>query len=98
VVKGIQRHVTFHVLPGKVAEFEQFFVQEYHPAMAATEGFLQASLLKDAAEPQDLIMVLRFDTLESAAAWRNSAGHAALKPRLKSLYSASELEVYEVLA
>jgi heme-degrading monooxygenase HmoA len=95
---AIERHVTFHVLPDKTETFEQFFQSEYRPAMAQTAGFIKAGLLKDTENPQDLTMVLRFDSLESAAAWRASKRHASLKPALKSLYEGSELKVFEVLA
>lgn len=94
---GIERHVTFHVLPEKIEEFERFFENEYRPAMANTEGFIKAELLKGMENPQDLKMVLRFESLESAAVWRASATHSALKPKLKSLYDGSELKVYEVI-
>jgi heme-degrading monooxygenase HmoA len=97
MANGIERHVTFHALPDKLNEFVRFFEQEYRPAMAKTEGFLKADLLKDTENTLDVKMVLRFDSLESAAAWRASDIHTALKPRLKALYSGSELEVYEVL-
>jgi heme-degrading monooxygenase HmoA len=95
--RGIERHVTFHVLPEEVGEFELFFEKEYRPAMATTDGFIKASLLKDAENPQDLKMVLRFESSESAARWRASEAHTALKPRLKSMYSGSELKVYEII-
>jgi len=94
---AIERHVTFHVLAGKIEQFEQFFQSRYRPAMAQTEGYIKAELLKDAENLDDLMMVLRFDSQESAAAWRSSERHAALKPTLKSLYDGSELKVYEVL-
>ncbi len=94
---GIERHVTFHVLPEQVEEFENFFEMEYRPAMEKTKGFIKAELLKDTENPQDLQMVLRFESNDAAADWRASESHAALKPRLKSLYSSSELKVYEVL-
>jgi heme-degrading monooxygenase HmoA len=95
---AIERHVMFHVLTGKTKDFEQFFQSEYRPAMAQTAGYIKAELLKDTENPQDLTMVLRFDSPESAAAWRASERHAALKPTLKSLYDGSELKVFEVLA
>jgi len=94
---GIERHVTFHVLPEKAEEFELFFDSEYRPAMAITEGFIKAELLKEMDKPQDLKMVLRFESIESAAVWRASAAHSALKPKLKSMYDGSELKVYEVI-
>lgn len=43
-------------------------------------------------------MVLRFESLQAAAAWRESEAHPALKPQLKSMYTESELNVYDVLA
>jgi antibiotic biosynthesis monooxygenase (ABM) superfamily enzyme len=94
----IERQVTFHVLPGREAEFETFFQQQYRPAMAKTSGFIKADLLRDAENHTDLMMVLRFDSVDSAAAWRASPEHEALKPHLKSLYSGSELKVYQVRA
>ena len=95
---SIERHVTFHVLPGKEAEFETFFQEQYHPAMAKTKGFIKAELLRDAENQSDLKMVLRFDSSASAADWRGSEAHQALKPHLKSLYNSSELKVYQVRA
>lgn len=95
--KGIERHVTFHVLPGKEAEFENFFESDYRPAMKQVNGFIKAELLKDTDNPQDLQMVLRFESDQAAANWRASDSHAALKPRLKSLYDESELKVYQVI-
>jgi len=96
--RGIERHVTFHVLPEAVDEFEKFFEQEYRPAMKNTNGFIKAELLKDTENPQDLKMVLRFESSDAAADWRASESHAVLKPRLKSMYSGSELKVYEVIS
>jgi heme-degrading monooxygenase HmoA len=93
----IERHVTFHVLPGKEDEFARFFVEEYRPAMERTVGFIQASLLKDTEQEQDLMLTLRFDSLDAAAAWRASSLHRELKPHLKSLYNGSELKVHEVV-
>lgn len=95
--KGIERHVTFHVLPGKVSQFEEFFARDYQPTMSQMPGFIKAELLKDNDNPQDLQMVLRFETEEAAASWRASEPHAALKPKLKSLYDGSTLKVYQVL-
>jgi heme-degrading monooxygenase HmoA len=95
---GVERHVTFHVSPDKVEEFEQFFQDEYRPAMANTTSFIKAELLKDKENPQDLQMVLRFESSEAAGNWRASDSHAALKPHLKSLYDGSDLKVYEFIA
>ena len=40
--RGIERHVSLHVLPGKVDEFENFFESDYRPAMAQMTGFIKA--------------------------------------------------------
>jgi len=40
--------------------------------------------------------LLRFESLDAAAAWRTSGAHQDLKPHLKSLYNGSELKVLEV--
>ena len=93
----IERHVTFHVLPNKGDEFARFFEEEYRPAMAKTEGFLKAGLLKDMDFGQDFMMVLRFESLDAAAAWRASSLHEELKPHLKSLYEGSEVLVLDVV-
>lgn len=93
----IERHITFQVLPEEVEKFGIFFKQEYRPAMENTNGFVKAELLKDMENPQDLKMVLRFESSDAAAGWRASESHAALKPRLKSMYSDSEIKVYEVI-
>lgn len=61
-------HVTFHTLPGNAVEFKQIFKAELRPAMAETAGFIQAGLLGESEKPLYLMMVLRFDSLESAAA------------------------------
>lgn len=95
--KGIERHVTFHVLPGKESEFEEFFTRDYQPAMALMPGFIKAELLQDNDKANDLQMVLCFESEEAAAGWRASEQHAALKPKLKSLYDGSELKVYQIL-
>jgi heme-degrading monooxygenase HmoA len=93
----IERHITFHVLPEAVQEFRKFFEREYRPAIATIKGFIKANLLLDTENPQDFNMVLRFESVDAAADWRASELHVALKPRLKSMYSDSELKVYEII-
>ncbi|MFN2119704.1 MAG: antibiotic biosynthesis monooxygenase family protein [Anaerolineales bacterium] len=94
----IQRHVTFAVLPDKAAEFEKLFADEYRPAMASMKGFCAVDLLRREDQPLEYQMVIRFESAETAAGWRNSPAHQELKPRLKSLYSQSTLEVFDVIA
>lgn len=94
----IERHVTFSVLPEKATEFEQLFINEYRPAMSSTTGFVKAGLLRDQDEPKQYCMVICFDSIQNAYAWRASAEHQALKPKISILYQDSSLKVYEVIA
>ena len=94
----IERHVTFEVLQGKEEAFEQFFVNEYRPAMSRMAGFVRLELLRESEAPSSYQMTIRFETLETAAAWRSSPEHQALSPKLKALYSGSQVQVYEVIA
>lgn len=94
----IERHVTFEVLQGKEDAFEQLFIQEYRPAMSRMAGFVRLELLCESEAPNKYQMTIRFDTTENAAAWRASPEHQALSPRLKALYTTSQVQVYEVIA
>ncbi len=94
----IERHVTFVVHPDKIQEFEELFTQAYRPAMAGMPGYLKVDLLRDNDSPTSYQMVIRFESAETASAWRLSEAHQALSPRLKALYSDSQLQVYEVVA
>jgi antibiotic biosynthesis monooxygenase (ABM) superfamily enzyme len=94
----IERHVTFDVFPEKIQDFERLFVDEYRPAMASMPGYLKVELLREQENPNHYQMVIRFDSTDSAAAWRSSSAHQALSPKLKSLYSASQLQVYDFIA
>jgi len=94
----IERHVTFDVIPEKAKEFETFFVEEYRPAMAQTPGFIQASLLRAQEQPARYVMALRFDSPESAAAWRASEAHQALRPKLSAFHRGTTLVVFDVIA
>lgn len=55
-------------------------------------------LLRAQATPTEYHMVIRFESAETAAAWRASDAHQALSTRIKALYSASHLAVYDVVA
>jgi heme-degrading monooxygenase HmoA len=94
----IERHITFDVDPDKTQEFEHLFDAEYRPAMTLMPGFLKVELLREQENLTKYKMVIRFTTSEEAAAWRSSSEHRALSPKLKALYSASQLEVYEVIS
>lgn len=94
----IERHVTFDVLPNKEDEFERLFSNEYRPAMARLPGFIKVELLREQENPARYHMVIRFTSCDEAAAWRSSSAHQVLSPKLKALYSASQLQVYEVMA
>jgi len=94
----IERHVTFHVIPGKERDFETLFKEEYSVAMSKQPGFVSVVLLKEHEKEAVYQMVIRFQSLETAAAWRDSAEHKALSPKIKALYSESSIQVYEVIA
>jgi antibiotic biosynthesis monooxygenase (ABM) superfamily enzyme len=94
----IERHVTFNVIPGKEKDFETLFKEEYSIAMSKQSGFVSLVLLKEHEKEAIYQMVIRFQSLETAAAWRDSAEHKALSPKIKALYSESSIQVYEVIA
>ncbi len=93
----IERHVTFNVTPGKEKDFEALFRNDYGPAMARQPGFVSVTLLKEHDKEAVYQMVIRFQSLETAAAWRDSADHKGLSPRIKALYKDSSVQVYSVL-
>jgi antibiotic biosynthesis monooxygenase (ABM) superfamily enzyme len=94
----IERHVTFNVFPGKEKEFETLFKEEYGIAMSRQPGFVSVTLLREHGKEAVYQMVIRFQSLETAAAWRDSSDHKALSPRVKALYGESTVQVYEVIA
>jgi heme-degrading monooxygenase HmoA len=94
----IERHVTFTVLADKTSDFEKLFVAEYRPAMAAMPGFLRVDLLRLSDQATQYQMLIRFESAEAAAAWRGSAAHQSLQPKIKALYGESHLQVYDVIA
>ena len=94
----IERHVTFDVLPNMGMDFEKLFTDKYRPAMSRQPGFVKVELLREQENPNRYQMIIRFLTTEDATAWRNSPDHQAISPRLKALYSNSQLQVYDVIA
>jgi len=94
----IERHVTFEVIPGKEQAFEDLFRSSYSVAMSKQPGFVAVSLLRETETPTRYQMTIRFETLETAAAWRDSADHKALSPVIKALYTSSSVVVYDVVA
>lgn len=94
----IERHVTFDVFPEKAQEFESLFSGQYRPAMAKSPGFVRVELLRLKEDQQRYQMVIRFNSEEEAAAWRSSAAHQTLQPKLKHLYGNSHLQVFDVIA
>jgi heme-degrading monooxygenase HmoA len=94
----IERHVTFEVYPEKADQFKTLFIEEYRPAMASMPGFVRVELLREQENPLKIQMTIRFESAETASAWRESQVHKSLSPRLKELYKESQLVVFEVLA
>ena len=93
----IERHVTFNVIPGKEKDFEALFKEAYSVAMSKQPGFVSVTLLKEHEKEVVYQMVIRFESLETAAAWRDSGEHQELSPRLKALYRSSAVQVYRVV-
>lgn len=93
----IERHVTFNIFLEKEKEFEALFKAEYSVAMSRQPGFVSVTLLKEHQKEAVYQMVIRFQSLETAAAWRDSSDHKALSPRIKALYKESTVQVYEVI-
>jgi antibiotic biosynthesis monooxygenase (ABM) superfamily enzyme len=94
----IERHVTFEVIPGKEQAFEDLFKSSYSTAMSKQRGFVSVGLVRELEAPTRYQMVIRFDTLENAVAWRDSADHKAISPVIKALYSGSSVVAYSIIA
>ncbi len=56
------------------------------------------NVLKEHEKDAVYQMVIRFQSIETAAAWRDSSDHKALSPKIKALYKESTVQVYEVIA
>ena len=97
-MKMIERHVTFNVIPGKEEDFEALFKDAYGIAMSKQPGFVSVVLLKEHEKEAVYQMVIRFQSLETAAAWRDSGDHKTLSPKIKAFYKESTVQVYEVVA
>lgn len=94
----IERHVNFNVIAEKSQQFEDFFREHYRPAMMKSEGFVGVELIQEMEEPTCYQMLIRFENLDQAAAWRNSEAHKALSPVLKSFYTSSDVTVYKFIS
>ncbi len=94
----IERHVTFEVIPGKEQAFEDLFRSSYSTAMSKQRGFVSVGLVRETEIPTRYQMVIRFQTLDDASAWRDSADHKALSPVIHALYTGSSVVVYTVVA
>jgi heme-degrading monooxygenase HmoA len=94
----IERHVSLAVLPGRTAEFERFFVEQYRPPALAMRGLIECGLLREAEHPDRYQFVFRWETPEDAVAWRVSEAHQALQPALNALVSGMEIIAYAKVA
>jgi len=66
--------------------------------MSKQPGFVSVTLLKEHEKDVIYQMVIRFQSLETAAAWRDSDDHKALSPKIKALYKESTVQVYEAIS
>ncbi len=94
----IERRVTFNVISGRQKDFETLFQEEYCKAMSKQPGFVSVTLLKEQEKETVYQMAIRFESLATAAAWRDSADHKALAPKIKALYADNSIVVYDVIA
>jgi heme-degrading monooxygenase HmoA len=94
----IERHVNFEVIEEKSHQFEDFFNEQYRPAMMRSDGFVGVELIQELEKPTRYQMLIRFQSLDHAAAWRNSEAHKALSPTLKSFYTSSDVTVYKFIS
>ncbi len=94
----IERHVNFMVIPEKAQQFEDFFKARYRPAMMKSPGFVGVELVHEMEHPTYYQMMIRFESLEQAAAWRDSEAHKTLSPVLKGFYTASNVTVYKFIS
>ncbi len=94
----IERHVTFNVHQGQEEAFASFFATEYGPMMAQAPGLVRVELLRETDDSLRYQMVMRWQDAGSAAAWRASPAHDALRPGLKALHSGTEIVEYLVVA
>jgi heme-degrading monooxygenase HmoA len=94
----IERHLTYAVNSGAEEAFEAFIKEEYAPIMCRTPGFVRVTLLREMEVPTSYHMVIVFESAERAAEWRASVAHRALSPRLKSMFSQSQIVAYQVVA
>jgi len=62
----VERHVTFHLTPGKKSEFIRYFKDKYHPALAISDGFITGDVFQVVENENDLMKILRFESFESA--------------------------------
>ncbi len=92
----IERHVTFTIHPGKEAEFESFIEKDYAPTLGRQPGCSRVKLLREIAAPRRYQISCWFEDEQAAAAWRASADHNALSPRLKTFFSNYELVFFAV--
>jgi hypothetical protein len=89
----IVRQVTLKVPLERQPELLSFFRDEYRAAMSRQPGFLGARLLKVEGVDDELQIELEFAGEEEAKAWRATADHARLSPRLKAFSPVLVLKV-----
>ena len=90
----IVRQVSLKVPLDRQGDFAAFWKREYREAMLRQPGFIGARLLKSTESDEDLQLTLEFASEEQAAAWRASAEHKRLSPRLKEYSPVTAVKVF----
>ena len=94
----IERHISFEVKPGKTAEFERFFTEDYRPPVLGFQGLIECSLLREADSATRYQMVFRWEHPDDAVAWRVSEVHQGLQPALAELHDGMVIVAYAKVA
>jgi antibiotic biosynthesis monooxygenase (ABM) superfamily enzyme len=94
----IERHISFDIKPGKAADFERFFTEDYRPPVLSFEGLIECSLLREADSETKYQMVFRWEQPDNAVAWRVSEIHQGLQPALQELHDGMVIVAYSKVA
>ena len=94
----IERHISFDVRPGREADFERFFAEQYLPPVLGFGGLIECSLLREADSATRYQMIFRWETADDAVAWRVSDVHQGLQPALAALHDGMVITAYVKVA
>lgn len=91
----IAREVT--LLCSSPEGLRKLWYEEYKPAISEQEGYIQAFLLAPQGTENLFQMLLIFKSEELATNWRKSNRHSLLSPKLSSVASVKNVDVFEII-